>query len=71
VIYQPIVMVDDTLTLGAPNASGPLNISLGVPSWLEFDFNGDASLEDPSGQAFFGQYRDNDRIIYWHEQFAP
>jgi len=67
--YQPVVMGAGSLTLGAPNTSGPLNINLDVPSWLEFDFSGDSTPEDPSAQAFFGQYRGNDRIIYWREQF--
>ena len=44
--YQPIVTGQGTLTLGAPNASGPLNIGLDVPSWLEFDFNGDTTPTD-------------------------
>jgi len=67
--YSPITSGSGSLTLGAPNASGPLNISLTVPDWLKFDFDGNTSDENPSAQAFFGQYRGNDRIIYWREQF--
>jgi len=67
--YQPLVMGAASLTLGAPNASGPLNITLNVPDWLKYDFDGNTSDDTPSAQAFFGQYRGNDRIIYWREQF--
>jgi len=57
------------LILGAPNTIGPLDISLDVPDWLEFNFNGDTTDDDPSARALFGQYRGNDRIIFWREQF--
>ncbi len=69
VTYQPLVMGTASLTLGAPNKSGPLNINLNVPDWLKYDFDGNASDDTPTAQAFFGQYRGNDRIIYWREQF--
>jgi len=57
------------LILSAPNKAGPLDVSLNVPDWLEFNFSGGLSDADPSGRALFGQYRGNDRIIYWREQF--
>lgn len=69
VTYQSLVSGTGSLTLGAPNASGPLNINLSVPNWLKYDFDGNASDDTPTAQAFFGQYRGNDRIIYWREQF--
>ncbi|WP_369821220.1 DUF6701 domain-containing protein [Oleiphilus sp. HI0080] len=40
--------------------------------WLRFnwDASADGSLEDaPLRFATFGQYRGNDRIIYWREVF--
>jgi MSHA biogenesis protein MshQ len=69
VTYQALVMGTGSLTLGAPNKSGPLNINLNAPNWLKYDFDGNASDDTPTAQAFFGQYRGNDRIIYWREQF--
>lgn len=67
--YLPITVGEGALILGAPNASGPLNIDLDVPLWLEFDVDGDSTPDDPSAEAHFGQYRGNDRIIYWRELF--
>ncbi|EGG98940.1 MSHA biogenesis protein MshQ [gamma proteobacterium IMCC2047] len=76
--FGPILSGESTLQLSAPNASGPLDIYLDlpasstpfvVPDWLRFDFNGDGTDQSPSGRALFGQYRSNDRIIYWQEKF--
>jgi len=76
--FGPILSGESTLQLSAPNASGPLDIYLDlpaastpfvVPDWLRFDFNGDGTDQSPAGRALFGQYRGNDRIIYWQEQF--
>jgi len=39
-----------------------------VPLWLEADFDGDGSLDDPTGLATFGVYRGHDRVIYWQER---
>ena len=38
-----------------------------VPRWLQDDFDGDGSLENPTATATFGVYRGHDRIIYWRE----
>lgn len=43
-------------------------VNLSSLSWLQFDWNGDGSLQDdPNATATFGQYRGHDRIIYWRE----
>jgi len=56
------------LLLSAPGVGneGAVDVTLDVPTWLEFDWNagGDA---DPVGTARFGRYRGHDRIIYWRE----
>ncbi|WP_373001569.1 DUF2341 domain-containing protein [Marinobacter sp.] len=39
-----------------------------VDSWLEFDWNDDGVLEDPTGLATFGVYRGHDRVIHWQER---
>ncbi|KZZ52598.1 hypothetical protein A3758_11465 [Oleiphilus sp. HI0118] len=47
-------------------------VDLGTMPWLRFnwDASADGSLEDaPLRFATFGQYRGNDRIIYWREVF--
>jgi MSHA biogenesis protein MshQ len=37
-------------------------------SWLKTENTGDASYDDnPQGKVTFGQYRGNDRMIYWRE----
>lgn len=51
---------------GEPN-QGDVRATFTVPDWLRDDFDGDGSLEDPSGLATFGVYRGNDHIIYWRE----
>ncbi|WP_421858241.1 DUF6701 domain-containing protein [Marinobacter salarius] len=52
---------------GEPN-SGDVLATFVVPIWLQDDFNGDGSLEDPSALATFGVYRGHDRVIYWQEK---
>jgi MSHA biogenesis protein MshQ len=38
-----------------------------VLPWLQDDYDGDGSLDNPSGTATFGIYRGHDRVIYWRE----
>ena len=59
------------LRLAAPGLGeyGSLRVTLTVPSWLHFDWNGDGTpAESPSAIASYGRYRGSDRIIYWREQ---
>ena len=57
------------LLLAAPGFGnqGEVDVTLDVPSWLKFDWNG-SGAEDPMGTATFGRHRGHDRIIYWSEQ---
>ena len=59
------------LLLEKPGAGndGSVTVTLTVPNWLQFDFNGDLTPENPSGLATFGHYRGHDRVIYWREKF--
>lgn len=58
--------------LAAPGIgnSGEVNLSfdLSTQPWLQFDWDGDASLDNPSATAGFGRYRGSDRVIYWRER---
>ncbi|WP_336368429.1 DUF6701 domain-containing protein [Marinobacter sp. C2H3] len=38
-----------------------------VDAWLQDDWDGNGTLENPSAIATFGVYRGNDRVIYWRE----
>ena len=56
------------LLLSAPGIGhdGSVNVTLDAPAYLEFDWAG-AGSTDPSGNARFGRFRGNDRIIFWKE----
>lgn len=58
------------LRLRAPglNQYGSLRVQLNVPSWLQFDWDGDGSVDLPTATATFGRYRGSDRVIFWREQ---
>ncbi|HET6473419.1 MAG TPA: DUF6701 domain-containing protein, partial [Pseudomonadales bacterium] len=56
------------LLLSAPGVGndGAVDVKLDASSYLEFDWLG-AGATDPSGEARFGRYRGNDRIVFWRE----
>jgi MSHA biogenesis protein MshQ len=56
------------LLLSAPGIGndGAVDVTLDVPAYLEYDWYGTGSV-DPTGNARFGRYRGNDRIIFWKE----
>ncbi len=59
------------LQLSAPGLgeNGSVTVTLTVPSWLQFDWNGDNShIDNPTATATFGRYRGSDRVIYWRER---
>jgi MSHA biogenesis protein MshQ len=56
------------LTLDPNGTRGTDTLLWDVPLWLEADFDGDGSLDDPTGLATFGVYRGHDRVIYWQER---
>jgi MSHA biogenesis protein MshQ len=58
------------ITLSAPGSGnrGEIGVSYHSFDWFKYDWNNDGNLDDiPSAVATFGQYRGNDRIIYWRE----
>lgn len=70
-----LVMFEDgrtgfrTLYFQAPGDPGELEFSYQVPDWLTYDWNENGVFDQqPRAFATFGQYRGNDRIIFWLEQ---
>jgi predicted acyltransferase (DUF342 family) len=58
------------IELTAPGAGnqGQVGVLYGIYDWLQFDWNNDGAHDDnPSATATFGEYRGNDRIVYWRE----
>ncbi|MFK5915319.1 MAG: LamG domain-containing protein [Woeseiaceae bacterium] len=69
---EPPISGSFNLYLKAPGANftGDIGITLGSPTWLKYDWDGDGNHDnDPSSVASFGLYRGDDRIIYWREVF--
>ena len=56
------------LLLAAPGIGndGSVDVKLDAPTHLEFDWFG-AGATDPVGEARFGRFRGNDRIVFWRE----
>ncbi|WP_421865272.1 DUF6701 domain-containing protein [Motiliproteus sp.] len=59
------------LVLEAPGVGkeGQVDLILDVDDWLKFDWEGSGD-QNPQGQASFGRYRGNDRMIFWQENFS-
>ncbi len=59
----------DYFTLAAPGSGnyGVLNYTLGVDSWLRYDWGSGSYIDNPDANATFGIYRGDDRFIYWRE----
>lgn len=61
------------LALSPPGSTGYIDIAVDASAapWLLFDWDGDGAHDNgpPPARAVFGQYRGNDRIIYWREVF--
>jgi hypothetical protein len=67
---EPPLGGDFNLQLAAPGAGnqGSVLIRAAVPAWLRFDWDaGGAGDEDPTGQATFGIYGGERRLIYTRE----
>lgn len=57
---------DFNLTVQAPGAgnTGAADITAAVDAWLQYDWNGDGSAQNPTGRLVFGRYRGSDRTIF-------
>ena len=44
-----------------------INYDISSQPWLQFDWDGDNSIDTPSATLNFGYYRGSDRVIYWKE----
>ncbi len=58
-----------SLSAPGPGNVGTVSIEYTADSWLRFDWDNDGTTADtaPRATATFGQYRGNDRIIFWRE----
>lgn len=64
---EPMDGSELALTAPGEGNTGDVEVTFGVPVWLQDDFSDDGSLEDPTATATFGVFRGHDRIIYWRE----
>ena len=69
-LQNGLSQISAPLRLNAPglNQYGSLRVEVIVPSWLQFDWDGDGSVDLPTATATFGRYRGSDRVIFWREQ---
>ncbi len=69
--YSAILNGTGALDLSAPGVgnTGAVRIDVRGPAWLRFDYDANPVTpdEDAHAEATFGQYRGNDRVIYWRE----
>jgi len=69
---EPPLAGDFVLRLAAPGAGNQGSVAVGasVPAWLRFDWDaGTAGDENPAGQATFGVYGGERRVIYTRELY--
>ena len=62
---------DAGLIFSAPGVGGDgyVDITLTVPNWATFDWNGDNALDNPSSRATFGIFSGSPRHIYLRERY--
>ncbi|WP_134080416.1 DUF6701 domain-containing protein [Thiohalophilus thiocyanatoxydans] len=48
---------------------GTLTVRADAPAYLQYDWDDDATEEEPAATISFGRYRGDDRVIYWREKF--
>ena len=60
-----------SLILSAPGAGnqGMVKVNVAVPTWLEYDFDGDGAADQPSGIASFGVSAGNDLLFFQRESY--
>lgn len=56
------------LALSKPGVAGTATVTLVVPTWLQYAWDG-STLSNPSAQATFGVYKGNKAIIYLRERY--
>lgn len=60
-----------SLILTAPGAGnqGMVKVNVAVPTWLEYDFDGDGAADQPSGIASFGVSSGDDLLFFQRESY--
>ena len=61
-----ILLLAPNSVAGTPD-TGDATVTYPAPSWLQGDYDGNGSFEDPRGVATFGVYRGHQRLIYQRE----
>ncbi len=64
--YDGILLLAPTSVVGSPD-SGEADVSYTAPVWLQGDYDGNGSFENPQGTATFGVFRGHHRKIYQKE----
>ena len=64
--YDGILLLAPTSVAGSPD-SGEADVSYTAPVWLQGDYDGNGSFENPQGTATFGVFRGHHRKIYQKE----
>jgi MSHA biogenesis protein MshQ len=60
-----------SLVLSAPGAGnqGMVRVNAAVPSWLEYDFDGDGAADQPGGIASFGVSAGDELLFFQRESY--
>ncbi len=64
---NPLLAGVSEIDLTAPNLSGSIDLTLTVPSYLQFNWTG--VIGNPKARATFGRYRNRDQFIYQRENY--
>jgi MSHA biogenesis protein MshQ len=73
VANSPFLSGDAGLSFIAPGAGGEgyvdVSANLSAKTWLQFDWDGNGTDDDPTAKATFGIYKGNPRHIYFRERY--
>ena len=62
---------EGTIDLDAPGVTGSVDLTIDLDAagspWLRFDWDGDSTVDDPTGRASFGIFEGSPRRIYLRE----
>jgi len=61
-----VILEAPTSVPGTPD-TGDVIVTYDAPAWLEGDYDGNGSNEDPTATATFGVYRGHERLIFKRE----